>query len=142
MADGEGFEPPEALRLQRFSRPSHSTALPPILNFFSTDLSNRRGFGLRETLFRSTSLRSQDRRIRPRLPTILILFLPSLYFNTQNVKLFLSCCTIKNNYANNKHYPRQHLSHRQSPRCQKANLSIWLTKLFTEYSKRRIQNTQ
>ena len=31
LADGEGFEPPEALRLQRFSRPSHSTALPPIL---------------------------------------------------------------------------------------------------------------
>ena len=34
VADGEGFEPPEALRLQRFSRPSHSTALPPILNSF------------------------------------------------------------------------------------------------------------
>ena len=33
LADGEGFEPPEALRLQRFSRPSHSTALPPIRNF-------------------------------------------------------------------------------------------------------------
>ena len=33
VADGEGFEPPEALRLQRFSRPSHSTALPPIRNF-------------------------------------------------------------------------------------------------------------
>ena len=74
MADGEGFEPPEALRLQRFSRPSHSTALPPILNFFSTDLSNRRGFGLRETLFRSTSLRSQDRRIRPRLSLTLRLW--------------------------------------------------------------------
>ena len=40
VADGEGFEPPEALRLQRFSRPSHSTALPPILNFFPTVLSN------------------------------------------------------------------------------------------------------
>ena len=33
MADGEGFEPPEALPPQRFSRPSHSTALPTILNF-------------------------------------------------------------------------------------------------------------
>ena len=33
MADGEGFEPPVELPPQRFSRPSHSTALPPILNF-------------------------------------------------------------------------------------------------------------
>ena len=33
MADGEGFEPPDELPRQRFSRPSHSTALPPILNF-------------------------------------------------------------------------------------------------------------
>ena len=41
MADGEGFEPPEALRLQRFSRPSHSTTLPPIRNF------SRRSFNLR-----------------------------------------------------------------------------------------------
>ena len=41
---------------------------------FSTDLSNRRGFGLRGTSFRSTSLRSQDRRIRPRLSPILNFF--------------------------------------------------------------------
>lgn len=34
LADGEGFEPPEELPLQRFSRPSHSTALPPIRNCF------------------------------------------------------------------------------------------------------------
>ena len=33
VADGEGFEPPDELPRQRFSRPSHSTALPPILNF-------------------------------------------------------------------------------------------------------------
>ena len=33
MADGEGFEPPDELPRQRFSRPSHSTALPTILNF-------------------------------------------------------------------------------------------------------------
>ena len=31
MADGEGFEPPDELPHQRFSRPSHSTALPTIL---------------------------------------------------------------------------------------------------------------
>lgn len=36
LADGEGFEPPEELPLQRFSRPSHSTALPPIRNCFAT----------------------------------------------------------------------------------------------------------
>jgi hypothetical protein len=29
-AEGVGFEPTEALRLQRFSRPPHSTALPPL----------------------------------------------------------------------------------------------------------------
>ncbi len=34
VADGEGFEPPDELPHQRFSRPSHSTALPTILNFF------------------------------------------------------------------------------------------------------------
>ena len=33
MADGEGFEPPEGLPLQRFSRPPHSTALPTIRNY-------------------------------------------------------------------------------------------------------------
>ncbi len=31
LADGEGFEPPDELPRQRFSRPSHSTALPTIL---------------------------------------------------------------------------------------------------------------
>ena len=30
MADGEGFEPPEPLPAQRFSRPPQSTTLPPI----------------------------------------------------------------------------------------------------------------
>ena len=34
LADGEGFEPPVELPPQRFSRPSQSTALPPILNFW------------------------------------------------------------------------------------------------------------
>ena len=33
VADGEGFEPPDGLPRQRFSRPPHSTALPTILNF-------------------------------------------------------------------------------------------------------------
>lgn len=32
MADREGFEPPEDLHLRRFSRPEHSTTLPPIHN--------------------------------------------------------------------------------------------------------------
>ena len=39
LADGEGFEPPVELPPQRFSRPSQSTALPPILNFFTDGLS-------------------------------------------------------------------------------------------------------
>ena len=30
MAEGEGFEPPEGLHPQRFSRPPQSTALPPL----------------------------------------------------------------------------------------------------------------
>ena len=42
MADGEGFEPPVELPPQRFSRPSQSTALPPIRNYFFAGLSNRR----------------------------------------------------------------------------------------------------
>ena len=33
LADGEGFEPPDGLPHQRFSRPPHSTALPTIRNF-------------------------------------------------------------------------------------------------------------
>ena len=39
LADGEGFEPPVELPPQRFSRPPHSTALPPILNSFTDGLS-------------------------------------------------------------------------------------------------------
>ena len=42
LADGEGFEPPVELPPQRFSRPSQSTALPPIRNCFFAGLSNRR----------------------------------------------------------------------------------------------------
>jgi hypothetical protein len=30
MAEGEGFEPPESLHPQRFSRPPQSTTLPPL----------------------------------------------------------------------------------------------------------------
>ena len=30
LAEGEGFEPPEGVNLQRFSRPPQSTALPPL----------------------------------------------------------------------------------------------------------------
>ena len=32
LAEGEGFEPPEALPPQRFSRPPQSTTLPSLLN--------------------------------------------------------------------------------------------------------------
>ena len=48
-ADGEGFEPPVELPPQRFSRPSQSTALPPILNFFTDGLSNLRFCSLTAT---------------------------------------------------------------------------------------------
>ena len=44
LADGEGFEPPEELPLQRFSRPSHSTALPPIRNCFKPAVFQTCGF--------------------------------------------------------------------------------------------------
>ena len=36
MAEGEGFEPPGRLRDQRFSRPPHSTTLPPLRVGFSS----------------------------------------------------------------------------------------------------------
>jgi hypothetical protein len=32
LAEGEGFEPPETLRPQRFSRPPQSSTLPSLLN--------------------------------------------------------------------------------------------------------------
>ena len=32
LAEREGFEPPLPFRVKRFSRPPHSTALPPLLN--------------------------------------------------------------------------------------------------------------
>ena len=35
VADEEGFEPSEDLHRRRFSRPVHSTALPPILTFYN-----------------------------------------------------------------------------------------------------------
>ncbi len=77
LADGEGFEPPEDLRPQRFSRPPHSTALPPIRNYVSVGLSNLRfcslsatgvaahhSFTLNCALLVSLT-RMQDRHIRP-----------------------------------------------------------------------------
>ena len=84
MADGEGFEPPVELPPQRFSRPSQSTALPPILNFIIPPVFQTYGFVrcphlavLLTTRSHSTALmlvsltRMQDRRNRPRLPPIL-----------------------------------------------------------------------
>ena len=44
MADGEGFEPPDELPRQRFSRPSHSTALPTIQNLVHCSLSVKHPF--------------------------------------------------------------------------------------------------
>ena len=82
LADGEGFEPPVELPPQRFSRPPHSTALPPIRNYFY-----RRSFNLRfcslftpigaahHSFFLDFALlvsqtRMQDRRYCPALPPI------------------------------------------------------------------------
>ena len=33
MAESEGFEPPDPMKGQRFSRPPHSTALPALLRY-------------------------------------------------------------------------------------------------------------
>ena len=91
MADGEGFEPPVELPPQRFSRPSQSTALPPILNFFyrrslkpTVLFADRYPTVLLTTRSRSTVLtlvsltRMQDRRNRPRLSPILNFFIPTV----------------------------------------------------------------
>ena len=56
LADGEGFEPPDGLPHQRFSRPPHSTALPTILNFFAVGLSTY-GFGAAHVKHARTPLR-------------------------------------------------------------------------------------
>ena len=53
MADGEGFEPPDELPRQRFSRPSHSTALPTILNFFFLRQGFQTGYSARLYLIAS-----------------------------------------------------------------------------------------
>ena len=55
---------------------------------YSRRLFQTGGFGNAQTSFALTSLRSQDRRIRPRLPTILN-FLGILYVHMKNVKLYL-----------------------------------------------------
>ena len=60
VADGEGFEPPDELPRQRFSRPSHSTALPTIQNFFRDGSFKPAVLVMRKTLFCSY-LASQSR---------------------------------------------------------------------------------
>src|SRR5690606_35243766 len=50
-AEGEGFEPPVPARARRFSRPVHSTALPPLR---VRNQANFAGFGC----FRIQSIRS------------------------------------------------------------------------------------
>ena len=92
LADGEGFEPPVELPPQRFSRPSQSTALPPILNFIIPPVFQTCGFVrwphlavLLTTRSHSTALtlvsltRMQDRRNRPRLPPILNFIVPPVF---------------------------------------------------------------
>ena len=84
VADGEGFEPPDGLPRQRFSRPPHSTALPTILNFLfpsvfqPTVLFAYRTWRCCSPLVRARLrnllallTRTQDRRYCPVLPTIL-----------------------------------------------------------------------
>ena len=146
MADGEGFEPPVELPPQRFSRPSQSTALPPILNCFYAGLSTCGFVRLAHltvllttrsrvaVLTLATLTRMQDRRNRPRLPPILNCFyaglstcgfvrlahltvlittrsrVAGLYFT-----LFFTKRNRKNYHANKKQYPRQQLTHGQSP---------------------------
>ncbi len=39
-AEGEGFEPPKGVNPCRFSRPVHSTALPPLQRHYADDLSD------------------------------------------------------------------------------------------------------
>ena len=86
VADGEGFEPPDGLPRQRFSRPPHSTALPTILNFFfrrsfnlrfcsliAPDAAAHHSFALGCALL-ALLTRTQDRRYCPALPTILNFF--------------------------------------------------------------------
>ena len=48
MADGEGFEPPRRFRARWFSRPVHSTTLPPIRNKLSAGTS--KAFWFRQAL--------------------------------------------------------------------------------------------
>ncbi len=72
VADGEGFEPPDELPRQRFSRPSHSTALPTILNSQYVRRSFKPAVLVLRMISSYSHLASQSRhRIRPRLPTIL-----------------------------------------------------------------------
>ena len=72
VADGEGFEPPDELPRQRFSRPSHSTALPTILNFQYVRRSFKPAVLVLRMISSYSHLASQSRRrIRPRLSTIL-----------------------------------------------------------------------
>src|SRR5438876_785836 len=64
MAEGEGFEPPEDLHPQRFSRPPQSTALPPLRttesnsyrNLLCRELQNWHPIGTRIPDHRSASV--------------------------------------------------------------------------------------
>ncbi len=124
LADGEGFEPPEGLPLQRFSRPPHSTALPTILNF----LFLRRSFNLRlcsltapdgaahhSLAFGYTAFalltRMQDRRNAPSANH------PKLFFSVNGAycTLFFAHCKHKNCQSCKKHHARQQLAHCQPP---------------------------
>ena len=52
---GEGFEPPK-LALQRFSRPPHSTTLPPLRYGVKNQLAGREGFEPQQTVLETVAL--------------------------------------------------------------------------------------
>ena len=121
LADGEGFEPPDGLPHQRFSRPPHSTALPTILNFFLF----RRSFNLRfcsltvpdGTAHHSLALdhaslvsltRMQDRRNapsanHPKLFSFPSVSQPTVLVNGAYCTLFFAYCKHKNRKTRKKH---------------------------------------
>src|SRR5206468_7089527 len=63
-AEGVGFEPTEALRLQRFSRPPHSTALPPLRSNKYGYLMAIRGFANEQLMPISDAIRKSARLSR------------------------------------------------------------------------------
>ena len=124
LADGEGFEPPDELPRQRFSRPSHSTALPTILNFLLCRRSLKPAvlFAVRTCRCCSPLVRARlaDSYARPShstaLPTILNFLLcrrsfkPAVLFAVRTcrccsplVRARLRCARLADSYARPSH---------------------------------------